>query len=200
MELIRLPEAARQLGVSYPTLKQWIYKRKIRSVRTAGGHHRILRAEIDRLLFRAESDGHGRAGKGSRQEAAGRLGIGLEQFISGRNQLVGRVISVRVEGLLAEVHVDVGGANRHFDHYQPGFARPETESRRNRRGFDQGHRGNDHPAPVDSIWALSLDPLSQRVRVLPSGLEQVAPRGGPAKESQNAKRNTQSRCAVRGTH
>jgi len=109
MELIRLPEAARQLGVSYPTLKQWIYKRKIKSVRTAGGHHRILRAEIDRLLFRAESDGRGRAGKASRQEAAARLGIGLEHFISGRNQLVGRVISVRVEGLLAEVRVDVGG-------------------------------------------------------------------------------------------
>lgn len=109
MELIRLPEAARQLGVSYPTLKQWIYKGKIKSVRTAGGHHRIARAEIDRLVFRAESHGHGRAGEASRQEAAARSGIGLEHFISGRNQLVGRVISVRVEGLLAEVRVDVGG-------------------------------------------------------------------------------------------
>jgi molybdopterin-binding protein len=109
MELVRLPEAARQLGVSYPTLKQWIYKRKIKSVRTAGGHHRIPRAEIDRLVFRAESGGRGRTAKASRQEAAARSGIGLEHVISGRNQLVGRVITVRVEGLLAEVRVDVGG-------------------------------------------------------------------------------------------
>jgi predicted site-specific integrase-resolvase len=26
MELVHLREAARQLGVSYPTLKQWIYR------------------------------------------------------------------------------------------------------------------------------------------------------------------------------
>jgi excisionase family DNA binding protein len=29
------------MSVSYPTLKQWIYKGKIRSVKTPGGHHRI---------------------------------------------------------------------------------------------------------------------------------------------------------------
>ncbi|HYB52283.1 MAG TPA: helix-turn-helix domain-containing protein, partial [Thermoanaerobaculia bacterium] len=41
--------AARSLGVSYATIKQWIYRKKIRSVRTPGGHHRIPRAEILRL-------------------------------------------------------------------------------------------------------------------------------------------------------
>ena len=39
--LLKLPDAALQLGISFPTIKQWIYKKKIRSLRTAGGHHRI---------------------------------------------------------------------------------------------------------------------------------------------------------------
>ena len=47
MNLIRLPEAARRLGISYATLKQWIYKRQIRSVKTAGGHHRIPATELE---------------------------------------------------------------------------------------------------------------------------------------------------------
>jgi len=47
----RLPprEAAKQLGVAYPTLKQWIYSGKIRTTKTLGGHHRISRAEIERI-------------------------------------------------------------------------------------------------------------------------------------------------------
>jgi len=51
MDLVRLRAAAHQLGVSYPTLKQWIYRKRIRSVKTAGGHHRIPESEINRLLF-----------------------------------------------------------------------------------------------------------------------------------------------------
>ena len=43
-------EAAQILGISYPTLKQWIYKRKIRTIRTAGGHHRIPEKEINQYL------------------------------------------------------------------------------------------------------------------------------------------------------
>ena len=109
MELVRLSEAARQLGISYPTLKQWIYKGKIRSVRTAGGHHRIARAEIDRLVFRTRSGERGGPKVKHDRRRETEPGTGLEHFISGRNQLVGRVISVRAEGLLAEVRVDVGG-------------------------------------------------------------------------------------------
>ena len=37
-ELLNPRDAARALGISYPTLKQWIYKKKLRSVQTAGGH------------------------------------------------------------------------------------------------------------------------------------------------------------------
>src|SRR5512135_3648692 len=49
--LAKLREAALELGVSFPTIKQWIYHGKIKSVRTAGGHHRIPQSEIDRLLY-----------------------------------------------------------------------------------------------------------------------------------------------------
>ncbi len=42
--------ACKVLGVSYPALKQWIYKGKIKTIKTPGGHHRIPATEIDRLL------------------------------------------------------------------------------------------------------------------------------------------------------
>ena len=51
-QLLKLRDAALQLGISFPTIKQWIYKRKIRSIQTAGGHHRIPQSEVDKLLFR----------------------------------------------------------------------------------------------------------------------------------------------------
>ena len=43
-------EAAKRLGVSYPTIKQWIYKGSIRTRPTAGGHHRIPESEIDLVV------------------------------------------------------------------------------------------------------------------------------------------------------
>jgi molybdopterin-binding protein len=85
-------EAAAVLGVSYATIKQWIYRKKIRSARTAGGHHRIPRSEVARL--------HGGSAAGYRSEL---------DAISGRNKLSGIVISVEKGGLLAEVTIDVGG-------------------------------------------------------------------------------------------
>jgi len=97
MELLTPREAARRLGVSYPTLKQWIYKGSIRTRQTAGGHHRIPDTEVDRLLART-----GRALPKSR--ASG----GAIVALSGRNQLRGIVEEVRVEGLLAQVRLRVG--------------------------------------------------------------------------------------------
>ncbi|MGA7506422.1 MAG: TOBE domain-containing protein [Candidatus Sulfotelmatobacter sp.] len=93
---LKLRDAALQLGISFPTIKQWIYKKKIRSNQTAGGHHRIPQSEVDRLLFRTR-------GKTERQR---------EQEIrrvSGRNQLVGRIEAVRISGLMAEVEISIGG-------------------------------------------------------------------------------------------
>ena len=51
-ELLRPRDAAVQLRISYPTIKQWIYHRKLRAVKTPGGHYRIPQSEIDRLLYR----------------------------------------------------------------------------------------------------------------------------------------------------
>lgn len=95
-ELLKPAEAARLAGVSYPTLKQWIYKGKIRSVKTAGGHHRIPRDEVERLT-------------GDAQPQAGRRKPAGLDAISGRNKLRGRVTEVRREGLLVQVSIDVGG-------------------------------------------------------------------------------------------
>jgi molybdopterin-binding protein len=95
-ELWKLRDAALQLGISFPTIKQWIYGKKIRSIRTAGGHHRIPQSELDRLLFRTR----GKTEK-ERDQAVRR--------VSGRNQLVGRIDSVRISGLIAEIRISIGG-------------------------------------------------------------------------------------------
>ena len=94
-ELLKLRDAALQLGISFPTIKQWIYKKKIGSVRTAGGHHRVPRSELDRLLFRTRGKT-----EEERKEVIRR--------VSGRNQLVGRIESIRISGLLAEVTLSIG--------------------------------------------------------------------------------------------
>lgn len=85
-------EAAQSLGVSYPTLKHWILTGKIRTVKTPGGHHRIPIGELDEYLPRTRKKGRN-------------LTI---RMVSGRNQLVGRVAEVKVEGLLAKVVLSLG--------------------------------------------------------------------------------------------
>src|SRR5579863_3867665 len=95
-ELLQLRDAALQLGISFPTIKQWIYKKKIRSIQTAGGHHRIPRSEVDKLLFRT-------MGKTEKERND------VLRRVSGRNQLVGRIDSVRISGLMAEVKISIGG-------------------------------------------------------------------------------------------
>jgi molybdopterin-binding protein len=95
-ELLQLRDAALQLGISFPTIKQWIYKKKIRSIQTAGGHHRIPRSEVDKLLYRTRGKT-----EEERQDVLRR--------VSGRNQLVGRIDSVRISGLMAEVKISIGG-------------------------------------------------------------------------------------------
>lgn len=94
-ELLKPREAALELSISFPTIKQWIYRKKIRSIRTAGGHHRIPQSEIDRLLFR------------TRARTAPDRALVMRR-LSGRNQLVGRVESVRISGLMAEVVISIG--------------------------------------------------------------------------------------------
>jgi len=95
-ELLKLPDAVSQLGISLPTIKQWIYKKKIRSIKTIGGHHRIPQTEVDRLLFKTRA-------KTQEEPKQARPSV------SGRNQLVGRIESVRISGLMAEVVISIGG-------------------------------------------------------------------------------------------
>ena len=94
-EMLSPREAALELRVSFPTIKQWIYAGKLRSVRTPGGHHRIPRKEVDRLLYRTR--GHNAA---ERQDVI--------RHVSGRSQLVGRIEEVRISGLMAEVRLSIG--------------------------------------------------------------------------------------------
>jgi len=47
-------EAAKIIGVSFRTIKRWIYAGRIRTLKTAGGHYRIPRDEIKRLLSETE--------------------------------------------------------------------------------------------------------------------------------------------------
>ncbi|MGH9706012.1 MAG: TOBE domain-containing protein [Candidatus Acidiferrales bacterium] len=97
MKLFTPREASQVLGVSYPTLKQWIYKGKIRTAKTAGGHHRIPEREIDKFLYRATQSGPVKERRTTFRQ------------VSGRNQLVGRVTDIKVSGLMAQVTLSIGG-------------------------------------------------------------------------------------------
>lgn len=97
MEQYRLREAAELLGISYQTLKLWIYEKKIQSVKTVGGHHRIPLREIERLT-----------GERKRATLKPKNTTNLSE-ISGRNKLLGIVVAVKYSGLLAQVTIDVGG-------------------------------------------------------------------------------------------
>ena len=100
MALVSVRTASERLGVSYSTLKQWIYKGSIRTVRTEGGHHRIAESEVERLLA---AQGRTPAARSTRPARPGVL-----VAISGRNQLRGIVEEIRLDGLLAQVRLRIG--------------------------------------------------------------------------------------------
>jgi molybdopterin-binding protein len=89
-------EAANILGISYPTLKQWIYRGKLKTAKTPGGHHRVPESEIDRMIPIKLRRG---------DIASRRLNF---RKISGRNQLIGRVLEIKYSGLLAQVRLSIG--------------------------------------------------------------------------------------------
>ena len=96
-KLLTPRDAAKVLGISYPTLKQWIYKKKIKTTQTAGGHHRIPESELDRFLHLQTERLPVEARRSSFRQ------------ISGRNQLAGRITEIKIEGLLAQVALSIGG-------------------------------------------------------------------------------------------
>ncbi len=83
------------LGISYPTIKQWILTGKLKTSPTPGGHHRIAESTLRPFLKKDRK----RPPSQSRERY---------RRVSGRNQLTGRVLSVRIDGLLAQVVVGVG--------------------------------------------------------------------------------------------
>ena len=48
--LYRIGKASQWLGVSIPTVRNWIYSGKIKTLRTVGGEHQIPESEIRRIL------------------------------------------------------------------------------------------------------------------------------------------------------
>jgi molybdopterin-binding protein len=89
------------MGIGYSTLKQWIFQGKIRTTTTAGGHHRLSEAEVDRLLARHTPSAQTQP-RGNRRPA------GLIVALSGRNRLRGFVEEVRIDGLLGQVRLRIG--------------------------------------------------------------------------------------------
>jgi molybdopterin-binding protein len=101
MPLLTVRAAAERMGVGYSTLKQWIFQGKVRTTTTAGGHHRLSEAEVDRLLARHSSS----ADMPSR---SAKKPTGLIVTLSGRNRLHGFVEEVRIDGLLGRVRLRIG--------------------------------------------------------------------------------------------
>jgi molybdopterin-binding protein len=91
-------EAARMIGISYPTIKQWILSGKLKTVQTPGGHHRIAQSTLKPFLVKDKA----KPSTESRERY---------RRVSGRNQLAGKVVSVRIEGLLAEIVLSIGDSN-----------------------------------------------------------------------------------------
>ncbi|HEY4620833.1 MAG TPA: helix-turn-helix transcriptional regulator [Gaiellaceae bacterium] len=83
-QLLTAAEAARALGISLDTLRRWDRAGKIRVERDSANRRVVPVAEVERL----------------------RGPEGFEQ-LSARNRLRGVVRSVTVEGLLAQVEIDV---------------------------------------------------------------------------------------------
>ena len=99
MRMFTAREAADRLGVGYSTLKHWIRQGTVRTSVTAGGHHRVSEAEIDRLQSPHAARAAGKSGA-----AVPTIIVGL----SGRNRLRGFVEEVRVDGLLGQVRLRIG--------------------------------------------------------------------------------------------
>ena len=93
--LLKPREAAAALGVSYPTLKQWILAGTLKTIKTPGGHHRIPESSLKPLMKSRPTPNP----KASRDRF---------RAVSGRNQLVGRIVDIKISGLLAKVVLEIG--------------------------------------------------------------------------------------------
>ena len=83
-QLITAGEAARALGVSLDTLRRWDRSGRIRTTRDRANRRLVPRSEVERL-------------RGTEEPHA----------LSARNRFRGVVRAVKVEGLLAEIQLEV---------------------------------------------------------------------------------------------
>jgi molybdopterin-binding protein len=97
--LITPREAAAAIGVSYPTIKQWILAGKLKTIKTPGGHHRIPQTALKRYLPAPPKPSTAASRERFRQ-------------VSGRNQLVGTIVEVKISGLMAKVVLEIGDPPR----------------------------------------------------------------------------------------
>jgi molybdopterin-binding protein len=95
-EMLTPREAAVRLGISYTKVKKWILNGSMISARTPGGHHRIPLSTINQFL--------------NQEQRPAPQGSGAAPRIGGINQLSGSIVSLRSEGLISEVVLDVGGS------------------------------------------------------------------------------------------
>ena len=84
MQTLTAGEAARALGISLDTLRRWDREGRIKTRRDRSNRRVVARSEIDRLR-----------------------GAGDQHTLSARNHFRGVVREVRIEGLLAQVEIDV---------------------------------------------------------------------------------------------
>jgi molybdopterin-binding protein len=92
-DLLTPREAATLLGISYPTIKQWILRGSLPTVKTPGGHHRIEASALEPYQTTSPDVPRRRTQR---------------HQISGRNQLVGVITDVTIDGLLARVVLRIG--------------------------------------------------------------------------------------------
>jgi molybdopterin-binding protein len=83
-EVYSVSEAARALGISLDTLRRWDRQGRNKTTRDRGNRRQVSAAEVERL-----------------RGAAGHTGL------SARNRLPGIVSAVQVDGLLAQVEIQV---------------------------------------------------------------------------------------------
>jgi len=92
-------EAAAAIGVSYATIKKWIIAGTLKTILTPGGHHRIHESALAPL-----------SAAPAKPEPVKKRIQSRDRFrtTSGRNQLVGTIIELKIRGILAQVVLAIG--------------------------------------------------------------------------------------------
>ena len=141
--LLKPREAAHMLGISYPTIKQWILTGKLPTVQTPGGHHRVTEASLKPFLARDAA----KAAPESRERY---------RRVSGRNQLAGKIVRPPHRGPPSRSHRRHPRRPHHRHHHRQRRPRTPTQKRRHRRRPHQIHRRHDRtPRALNSRQYVS---------------------------------------------